>query len=506
MSHYPAVIAAESAAALSHHELTENSARLAGALRDRGLSDGDVVAILAEASPRAFEAYWAALRSSLTVAPIDCSLSLEETAYVINDSGARALVASAELADLLTAVRPLTPDVDVRLAFGGAVGEHDSYESVLAGSHPARLRHTPARAMFYTAGVTGRPRAARTVAADGEQDEHARRLGELLRRWCTTGSATVLLSDMPFSDALGTQVAASVHGAGGTIVTMARRSPESLLAAIEYYRVTMLHVPPATLVGLLKLPQRVRDGYDLASLRAVIHSGAPCPPEAKQQAITWLGPIIHEFYSCTERNGMTFIDATEWLGRRGSVGRSVLGAVRVCDRDGAELPSGEVGAVYFERRSPPFWYQNAPDVTIAAQHPIHPNWTTVGDLGYLDEDGFLYLVERESFVINRKGVRVYPRAVEDVLVMHPLAADAAVIGIPDEHDGQQVKALVQLEHGAEPGPELARELIELARSRCGPHTLPRSVDFVESVPRTASGKLTKRALLRRYALADSVTP
>ncbi|GAA5129717.1 AMP-binding protein [Haloechinothrix salitolerans] len=502
----PAVIAAESAVSLSYGELTENSARLAGALHARGLERGDVVAILADLSPCGFETYWAALSSGLTFTPIDCSLSLEETAYVINDSGARALVVSAELDDLATELRPLTPGVDVRLAFGGVVDEHETYESVVLGSHTATVGESRGREMFYTAGVTGRPRATRVVAADGEPDEHTRCLRTLLTRSCAVDRDTVLLSALPFSDALGSQVAVSVHDAGGTVVTAARHSPEALLAAIEHYRVSVLHVAPAMLVRLVKLPQRVRDGYDLASVRAVIHSGAPCPAEAKQRAIDWLGPIVHEFYSGAERNVMSFIDATEWRARRGSVGRSVLGSVHVCDQNGDEVPRREVGTVYVERRAPAFWYHNAPDVTMAAQHPVRPNWTTVGDLGYVDDDGFLYLADRESFVITVDGGAVYPREVEDLLVMHPRVADAAVIGIPDERDGQQVKAVVQPERDAEPGPELARELIELARAHGGRHTVPRSVDFIDTVPRTAGGKLTKRSLMRKYALVDSVAP
>lgn len=502
--HKPAVILPDAATSTSYGQLDTNATRLAGALRDRGLVAGDVVAILADSASQAFETYWAALRSGLTVTPIDCSLSLEETAYLINDSGARALVVSADLGELATALRPLTPSVEVRLAFGGAVEQHEPYASVVSGAQRALSEPARGRAMFYTAGVTSRPRGVRVVAPDGEPDEHTRRLGALLTRVCGIDSDTVLLSDMPFADALATQVSGAVHGEGGTVVATTRQSPETLLATIQRYRPTVLHLTPAMLVRLLKLPQRIRDGYDATSLRAVIHSGAPCPPQAKQRAIEWLGPIVHEFYSGAERAGMTVIDAEQWLARPGSVGRSVLGAIRICDEDGAELPCDQVGTVYFERPSASFWYHNAPRLTANAQHPIQPNWATMGDLGYLDAAGFLYLVDRGGFVINTKNGPVYPRAVEDLLVMHPRVADAAVVGVSDEQDGQQVRAVVVPADGVDAGHELARELIELAAARASSGAVPRGVDFADTVPRTASGKLTKRALMRKYALADGV--
>jgi fatty-acyl-CoA synthase len=255
---------------------------------------------------------------------------------------------------------------------------------------------------------------------------------------------------------------------------------------------------PTMFVRMLKLDEEIRTRYDMSSLRVVIHAAAPCPVDVKLAMIAWLGPVIYEYYSATEVHGMTVIDTEEWLTHRGSVGRSVLGTLHICDDDGHELPVGSIGTVYFERDCLPFTYHNAPEKTAEAQHPAHPLWTTVGDLGYVDDEGYLYLTDRKSFMIISGGVNIYPQEVENALAMHPAVYDAAVIGVPDPEMGEQVKAVVQLNPGLPGSDELAADLIEYTRARIAHYKAPRSVDFVDRLPRTPTGKLVKGKLRERY--------
>ncbi|MGZ4543207.1 MAG: AMP-binding enzyme, partial [Mycobacteriaceae bacterium] len=265
------------------------------------------------------------------------------------------------------------------------------------------------------------------------------------------------------------------------------------------YQVTAAQMVPTMFVRMLKLDEETRTAHDLSSLRVLIHAAAPCPPDVKKAMIDWLGPVVYEYYSSTEANGMTFINSAEWIERPGSVGKSVLGPAHVCDDEGNLLATGEVGTIYFERETLPFTYHNDPDKTAASQHPAHPTWTTVGDLGYLDADGYMYLTDRKSFMIISGGVNIYPQEVENVLALHPQVLDVAVIGVPDAEMGEQVKAVVQLAPGIEETPELAGELIDYVRARVAHYKAPKSVDFVDELPRTPTGKLVKGKLTAIYA-------
>jgi long-chain acyl-CoA synthetase len=252
-------------------------------------------------------------------------------------------------------------------------------------------------------------------------------------------------------------------------------------------------------VRMLKLDEQTRHRYDLSSHRNAVHAAAPCPIEVKRAMIEWWGPILQEYYSSTEGIGMTMIDSAQWLEKPGSVGRPLLGIVRVCDEAGDELPAGEVGTVFFEREEIEFEYLGDPEKTRSAKHPGHLNWATTGDLGYLDEDGYLFLTDRKAFMIISGGVNIYPQEVEDVLALHPSILDVAVFGVPDPEMGEAVKAVVQPAPGARPGPELERQIIDHARERVAHYKVPRSVDFVDEMPRTPTGKLVKGKLKARYA-------
>jgi fatty-acyl-CoA synthase len=251
-------------------------------------------------------------------------------------------------------------------------------------------------------------------------------------------------------------------------------------------------------VRMLKLPETVRGRYDISSLRIAIHAAAPCPVEIKRDMITWWGKVIWEYYSATEMNGMTVIGPDEWLNKPGSVGRAVLGKVHICDEHGKDVAPGQIGAIYFERDKMPFIYHDEPEKTRAAQHPAHPTWTTVGDIGYVDADGYLFLTDRKAFMIISGGVNIYPQEVENVLVLHPAISDAAVIGIPDPDMGEQVKAVVQLMPAVEGRDGLAEEIIAYVKSRIAGYKAPRSVDFVLELPRSQTGKLMKQELRKLY--------
>jgi fatty-acyl-CoA synthase len=353
--------------------------------------------------------------------------------------------------------------------------------------------------MLYSSGTTGRPKGVRPALLPIQVDQPGDPITGLLAQAFKVGPDDVYLSPAPIYHAAPLKWSGAVQSLGGTVVMMEKFDAEQALAAIERHQVTIGQFVPTMFVRMLQLPADVRARYDTRSLRLAVHAAAPCPPEVKQAMLDWWGPILFEYYGATEQHGLYFISSQEWLERRGSVGRGGIGVAHICDDAGREVDAGVVGSVYFERETLPFQYHKDPDKTAAAQHPDHPNWTTVGDLGYLDGEGYLYLTDRKSFVIISGGVNIYPQEVENVLTLHADIFDVAVIGVPDAEMGQAVKAVVQLKDGVDPSPELADALIDYVRERIAHFKAPRSVDFVDSLPRSATGKLVKRELEKRYA-------
>jgi len=285
---------------------------------------------------------------------------------------------------------------------------------------------------------------------------------------------------------------------GGTVICLRKFDAELCLRCIEEYRVTHSQWVPTMFVRMMKLEPQVRARYDLSSHKVAIHAAAPCPVEVKRQMIEWWGPILYEYYAGTEASGSTFITSEDWLEHPGSVGRAAIGVLHICDEDGEELPVGETGLVYFEREIPTFEYHNDPGKTASARHPKHPNWNALGDVGYLDADGYLYLTDRKAFMIISGGVNIYPQAIEDALVTHPKVADVAVFGIPDAEMGEAVKAVIEPAPGQTPSDDLAAELMAYARERVAHYMAPRSIDFIEEMPRLPTGKLYKRVLRDAY--------
>lgn len=494
-----AVVLAGTDRQLTYRELDDGSASLARVLWDAGLRRGDVVALLTDNAVEAFEVFWATQRSGLYITAVNSHLNADEVAYIVNDSGAKALIVSAALGMLAEQVGARAGADATRLAFGGSVAGFDSYEDAIATAGP-RLDEEPCGSiMLYSSGTTGFPKGVQSPLPDRRVDEPGDPLMMLAQYMYGIDENDVYLSPAPVYHAAPLRWGSTVHMLGGTVVMMSKFDPEAALRYIDQYQVTAAQMVPTMFVRMLKLDEETRAAHDLSSLRVLIHAAAPCPPDVKKAMIDWLGPVVYEYYSSTEANGMTFINSAEWIERPGSVGKSVLGPAHVCDDEGNLLPTGEVGTIYFERETLPFTYHNDPDKTAASQHPAHPTWTTVGDLGYLDADGYMYLTDRKSFMIISGGVNIYPQEVENVLALHPQVLDVAVIGVPDAEMGEQVKAVVQLAPGVEETPQLPGELIDYVRARVAHYKAPKSVDFVDELPRTPTGKLVKGKLTAIYA-------
>jgi long-chain acyl-CoA synthetase len=479
---------------LTYAELEERSVQLAHVLHDAGLRRGDVVALLTDNDLRAFEVYWAVMRSGLYLTAINHHLSPAEVSYILADSGASALIVSAALAPLATAVAG-TGQVRLRLAFGGTVPGFDSYDAALAAASAVPFADQPHGApMLYSSGTTGRPKGVRFPLPPGQIDEPGFAVVRNVHDVFGVTQDSVYLSPAPIYHAAPLRWCGAVQAYGATVVMMRRFDAEQALALIQEHRVTHGQFVPTMFVRMLQLPEAVRSAYDISSLQVAVHAAAPCPVEVKQKMIDWWGPVLAEYYAGTESNGMTVIDSPTWLTRPGSVGRAARGPVHVCADDGTELAAGQVGLVYFEADGVPFEYHNDPEKTRNAQHPAHRNWSTLGDIGYLDDDGFLFLTDRKSFVIISGGVNIYPQEIENVLALHPAVFDVAVIGVPDPEMGESVAAFVQPRDGVMTGPELEQEIIAFVKARIAGFKAPRSVRFVASLPRTETGKLAKGRL------------
>jgi long-chain acyl-CoA synthetase len=309
---------------------------------------------------------------------------------------------------------------------------------------------------------------------------------------------TVYLSPAPLYHSAPLRFNMTVHRLGGTTIVMDRFDPAWTLELIERYGVTHTQMVPTMFVRLLRLSDAERAKHDLSSLRGVVHAAAPCPPDVKAAMIEWLGPVIHEYYSATEVYLLTAIDSGDWLAHRGSVGQALLGTPHILDDDGNELPVGEPGTVWSEGGAE-FEYHNDPAKTAAARNDR--GWTTVGDIGYLDADGYLYLTDRKADMIISGGVNVYPQEAENVLIGHPAVDDVAVFGIPNPDLGEEVKAVVQLRADHRPPADLETELIEYCQARLAKYKCPRTIDFTDELPRHPTGKLYKRLLREQYAAA-----
>jgi fatty-acyl-CoA synthase len=494
---HPALIDAASGEALSYRELDERSNRLAQLLYARGSRRGDHIALFMENNPRFLEVCWAAARSGLYYTTVNRYLTAEEAAYIINDCGARVLITSFARAGVASGLAGLIPDCPLRLMTDGTIAGWTAYEDAVAACPAEPLaKEWLGEPMLYSSGTTGRPKGIKRPLQELMVGEDLR--WTEVQRGYGFGADTVYLSPAPLYHAAPISYSMIVQRLGGTVVMMRRFDALEALRLIERHGVTHSQWVPTMFVRMLKLPAAERERFDLSSHRVAIHAAAPCPVEIKRQMIEWWGPIIHEYYGATERIGVTQLDSRQWLAHPGSVGRSILGVLHVCGEDGAELPVGESGLIYFERDTQPFAYHNDPAKTAAARHPDRPAWWTTGDIGYVDAEGYLYLTDRKAFMIISGGVNIYPREIEDALVLHPKVRDAAVFGVPNEEMGEEVKAVVEPMPDAEPSLELEAELIAFLSAKVARYMVPKSVDFVEELPRLPTGKLYKKALRDSY--------
>lgn len=493
----PAMISADTGEQVSFAELDARSNRFARFLQGRGLTRGDHIAILMENNLAFMEPVWAGFRSGLYVTTINRYLPPDEAAYIAADCGAKAIVTSYAKRETAAALADLIPDCPIRLMVGGTIPGWESYEQALASASAEPLAEEwMGESMLYSSGTTGRPKGIlRPLPQMGPAEGFAVR--QAMNRYGLSAD-TVYLSPAPLYHAAPLAYVLTVQSFGGTVVMMERFDAEQALQLIEKHRVTHSQWVPTMFVRMLKLPPEVRTRYDLSSHKVAVHAAAPCPVEVKRQMIEWWGPILYEYYAGTEASGSTFIDSEDWLKHPGSVGRAALGVLHICDEEGEELPVGETGLVYFEREAPTFEYHNDPAKTQASRHPKHPSWNALGDVGYLDADGYLYLTDRKAFMIISGGVNIYPQAIEDALVTHPKVADVAVFGVPDPEMGEAVKAVIEPAPGQAPSEALAAELLAYARDRMAHYMAPRSIDFIAEMPRLPTGKLYKRVLRDAY--------
>ncbi len=489
---HPAIIMARSGETTTYRDLDEAANRIAGWLRGQGLEAGDAFALLMENCARYHEVVWASQRAGMVLVPISTHLTAEEIGYILEDSDARLLITTTRFDEVVGALPSHGVDLQT-LVFG-----RDAEAELTKIPAEVIPDQTAGRVMLYSSGTTGRPKGILPAPPeDPAVDAPTPLMGLATMGFQIAGDGSAIyLSPAPLYHAAPLAWTTTIHRLGGTVVVMEKFDPEEALAAIEKYRITDSQWVPTHFVRMLKLPEAARTQYDLSSHGHAIHAAAPCPADVKQQMIDWWGPILFEYYAGSEGNGMTMIGSADWLTHRGSVGKAILGTIHICDDGGTELDAGEEGAIFFE--SPyPFQYHKDRAKTKEATHP--QGWTTLGDIGRVDEEGFLYLTDRRSNMIISGGVNIYPQEVENLLVGHDAVMDAAVIGAPCPDMGEQVIAMVQPVSMDDAGPELEAALRDYLSARLARLKLPRQFHFRPELPREANGKLYKRKLKDEFA-------
>ncbi|MDP3660575.1 acyl-CoA synthetase [Phenylobacterium sp.] len=490
----PALIMDGSGEVVTYRQLDDRSNQGAQLFRSLGLGAGDVIAILMDNSPRFFEIAWAAQRAGLYYACISSKLTANEVEYIVRDCGARLLIVSPGVGAVLDELPALLPDLTLYMTTP-ARAPYADFEAA-RGAMPATpvADETAGSDMLYSSGTTGRPKGVKPVLSGGPIDA-PERVSELARVHFGFSEDTVYLCPAPFYHAAAVRWVMAVHRQGGTAVAMSRFDAEAALALIEAHRINTAQFVPTHFVRMLKLPEAARRAHDTASLKVVFHSAAPCPVPVKEQMLDWLGPIIGEYYGGTEGIVFCCLTAEEWLAHKGSVGRAAAGELRICDEDGEPLPPRSEGVVHVAN-GPPIRYHNAPEK--AKESTNKYGWPTMGDVGWVDEEGYLYLTDRKSFMIISGGVNIYPQELENLLITHPKVADAAVIGAPDAEMGEQVVAVIQPLDWANAGDALRDELMAFCRANISHVKCPRRIDFMAELPRHQTGKLYKRLIRDAY--------
>ena len=494
----PAIILARSGAVIDFAELEARANRLAHFWRAAGLREGDTVAVLMENNEHVHAVMWAARRSGLYYALINTHLTAAEAAYIVDNSGAKAVIGSRAMRTVCEGLGEHLPGGLPRLLL---IADDDlegwqCYPECVADQPSTPISdEIEGDLLQYSSGTTGRPKGIRRDLAQLPPAEAPNMLRPFLDAVGIT-SESVYLSPAPLYHTAPSFWSMSVQAIGGTTVVMEKFDPEGALECIQRLGITHGQFVPAMFVRMLKLPESVRNSYDVTSLKRVVHAAAPCPVDIKKQMIDWWGPIIDEYYASSEGSGASFIRAEDWLAHPGSVGRPLVGVPHILDDDGNELPADQPGEIYYEGGHS-FEYLKDEAKTSAARDPH--GWVTVGDVGYLDGDGYLYLTDRRHHMIISGGVNIYPQEAEDQLISHPRVLDAAVFGVPDGDMGQSVKGVVQTVDPADATDEFAAELLDWLRNRLAHYKCPRSISFEVQLPRTDTGKLYKQQLVERYS-------
>ena len=494
----PAIVMARSGETITYRELDERSNRLAHLLRAAGLKRGDHYSVFMENHPRFIECSAAGERSGLYCTNINSYLTADELAYILANSQSKALITSQARREVALAAIAQCPGVGLCLIVDGAGrGERVQNLDQATADHPSTPipEESLGAAMFYSSGTTGRPKGVLRPLIDQPPAAPHPLVGALARLW-RFREGQVYLSPAPLYHSAPCVAAAATIRLGGTVVVMEHFDAEEFLRLIGKHRVTHTQLVPAMFSRLLKLPESARRSHDLSSLEVAIHAAAPCPVPVKEAMIDWWGPIILEYYGATEGMGFTFCDSAEWLAHKGTVGRAVLGELHILDDAMREVPTGSTGKLWFKTTSP-FEYFNDPEKTVEANSPDR-TMSTVGDIGHVDEEGYVYLTDRAAFMIISGGVNIYPQECENLLITHHKVADAAVFGVPNEEMGEEVKAVVQLMPGYDPGADMEADLIAFCRKHLAHVKCPRSIDFEAELPRLPTGKLYKGPLRERY--------
>lgn len=494
----PAIIMGHSGEIITFAQYEALSNQCAHLLRSLGLQRGDGMAIFMENNAIYQPMAWGGMRAGLRVTTVATHLSQPEVDYILENSGARVLITSAGMQTTARALELPGVPRSGRFMFdrpADAADRFDDLRAALSAQPDTPITdQSEGVDMLYSSGTTGRPKAVRKPLPEapfGTPHPSA----QLTAKLYGLGEETVYLSPAPLYHAAPFITNLRVNRYGGTCVIMEKYDPEKALALIEQHRVTVSQWVPTHFIRMLRLPEDVRAKYDTSSLRVAFHAAAPCPADVKRQMIDWWGPVIQEYYAGSEGNGYCHITTQEWLKKPGSVGRAVIGRLRICDDAGHEVPANQEGTIYFEG-GPVFEYHGDAEKTAASRTP--KGWSTLGDVGYVDDDGYLFLTDRKAYMIISGGVNIYPQESENILVTHEAVVDAAVIGVPNPDFGEEVKAVVQLVDPSRAGPEMEKELISYCRDRLSHVKCPRSVDFVAQLPREENGKLYKRKLRDQY--------
>ena len=493
----PAIIMHPSGTVVTFGELEARANRLAHLFRAAGLTEGDAVAILMENNEHMHAVMWAARRSGLYYVPINTHLTAAEAAYIVDNSQAKAIVGSGTLKDTLAGLGAELPHglPPVLLITDGQLDGWQSYPECVEGQPDTPIDdEIEGDLLQYSSGTTGRPKGIKRALTHLPPAEVPGLMAALVSFWMHPDA--VYLSPAPLYHTAPSVWSMQTQAGGITTVVMEKFDAVGALDAIAKHRITHGQFVPVMFTRMLKLPEDVRLSYDVSSLERVMHAAAPCPVDIKKQMIDWWGPIVDEYYASSEAHGSTLITADEWLAHPGSVGRPLAGALHIVGEDGTELPPGEAGEIYFEGGFD-FEYLNDPDKT-AKSRDTH-GWKTVGDIGYVDEEGYLYLTDRRHHMIISGGVNIYPQEAENMLVTHPKVMDAAVFGVPDDDMGQRVKGVVQTVDPADATDAFGDELIAWLRDRLAHYKCPRSISFEAQLPRTDTGKLYKQELIQKYS-------